>query len=141
MNPLVMLDEGVAFGKALQVYIGDKSYLVVGNGSRMHQDMLKIFLADNNVPFNVELLNGPNFGPAAEGENYRLVGAGWADLHYSDRIELSGHSGSYRISPDKEHAQEISDLLPKRVEIKKSKPVVIKRDEKPDSDLDDIIPF
>lgn len=139
MDHVVMLDgESIIYAKALQVYLKESPYLVIGVEGRKHHEMLKIFLTDNQIPFRETILKGPNFGPTMIGENYRLVGAGWADLNYKDGIELSGYSDSYGISTDEKHARDISDILSdRRVEIKKSKPVVTEKIERAAPGLDD----
>lgn len=146
MDHVVMLDgEGITYAKALQIYLKESPYLIIGGGGRKHHEMLKIFLTDNKIHFIERMLKGPNFGPTMIGENYRLVGAGWVDLNYKDRIELSGWSDSYGISTDEKHARDISDVLQDRqVEVKKSKPVVIEKIERAAPDLDDFddgLPF
>ena len=98
-----MLDGDIKYGKALQIYLEDAPYLVIGSDSNKHHEMLKIFLLDNKITFKEEMLHGPNFGPSAIGENYRLIGAGRAFIHYGGKVELSGQSDSYRISPNKKH--------------------------------------
>ena len=125
MDPLVMLDrKDITFGKTLQVYLGNVPFLVIGEDIRRHHEMLRKFLQDNGVPFVEEPLHGPNFGPQAIGDRYKLVGAGYASL-YQGLIQLWGQSDGYRISSDEKHAREISDLLKdRRVEIQKSEPVV-----------------
>jgi len=142
MDHLVMLDrEDIEYGKALQLYLGNVPFLVIGEDIRRHHEMLRKFLEANGVPFVEKALHGPNFGPTAMGEKYRLVGAGYASL-YDGLIELWGQSDGYRISPDEKHAREISDLLrDRRVEIKKQEPVVIEKTERPSKNLDDEIPF
>jgi len=145
MDPLVIWTEK-KYGKILQLYLKDKPYLIIDDGETMHLEMLEGVLSDNKIPFeNVRL--GVDLGPAAVGKDYRLAGAGWADLTYSDKIVLYGESDSYRIVPDEEHAKDISRLIPKRVEIEKpepstpEKPSVPEKIDTPSPKLNDIIPF
>lgn len=139
MSNLIILDKGIEYGKAIQVYLSNVPYLIVGGESWKHPGMLKKFLLDNDVP-EESWLYGNNFGHQLIGERYKIAGAGWADLWYADKIVLSGQSDSYRISPDEKHAKEISDLLDGKVEIKKSEPIVIE-EYKLTTNWEDEIPF
>ena len=138
---LVMLGRDLILGKSLQVYIEEVPYLIIGRDDRKHNDTLKMFLLNKQIPFIQERLYGPNFGPPAMGDNYRLVGAGLANLLYAGRIVLSGQSDSYRISPNAEHAKEISDILGMAVEIEDPKSTTTTRSEKHLPDKDDELPF
>ncbi len=131
------------FGKSLQLYLDKEPYLVVGDSSIRHHAILKSFLSQHKIPFSEGMLNGPEFGPLAFGEHYQLVGAGRAVLYYSDKIVLSGSSDSYRISSDKKHAREISNLLTKKVKIERVRPLklVTPKKRKPIRSLDDEFPF
>lgn len=143
MSNLIILNEGINYGKAIQVYLDKVPYLIVGDESCWkHPGMLKKFLLDNDIPFEESWLYGNNFGPLALGKGeYKLAGAGWADLWYADKIMLSGQSDSYRMSPNERHAKEISDLLDRKVELKKSEPIVMEERYEPSTNWEDEIPF
>ena len=120
-----MLDEEEDFdtGKALQLYVDMVPVLVIGpdyrRSTQKHGQILETFLTMNKVPFAKGRVGASKDDvPLPIGDRYRLVGAGLASID-SDRIELSDSSFGYNLSPDENHAREITALLGNRiVEIK-----------------------
>ncbi len=125
MDQIVTLgEEKITLGKVLQLYLKDElPYLVIANHVKYHSDILAEFLRNRHIPFNEMRLGANKIGPPAidEAGQYRLVGAGWIRC-YKDGFELSENSTIYGLSPDLNHAKDISMITGKTVIIKKPEP-------------------
>lgn len=96
-------------GKFIQVYANNKPYMRFFNEKTLHGEMLEDLLSDLKIKFNLKYF-GDDYLPEPNGQDYTLVGAGDFIDTKQNKILLRNKSYSYRIKPNKEHAEEISKL-------------------------------
>ena len=114
MNTLIFLPDYKSKDiKALQLYIKDTPHLVICNGNRYHHQSLQELLKREQIPFDSKSFGRRGRGPKQKGNQYQLVGAGYAIIN-PHKIHLHNESEGYRIGINKEHAEKINELITDR---------------------------
>lgn len=115
MDPIIFVEEAgkhTSYGKALQLYLRGKPCLLISPALSRHDDALVHFLTSERIGFRDQIAHDiPNhWRPQAKGDQYHLIGVGWARIHPQE-IVLDVGSDSYLLPPCERHAKEITRLL------------------------------
>jgi len=102
-------------GKFIQFYYKDYPYITIDSEKKNHREIVAGVLRCIGIHFDFEKSRDPRVEdlevPAREGENYKLVGAGYVDLSEGG-YSFSGKSIDYDLRPNQEHFDEVKKINP-----------------------------
>ena len=105
----VIWPEEVGEYKVIQLEVGSQYFLRFHREPILHADMLKFFLEENNIPYEME--EGINY-PFQESEEYRLVGTGYAFIIPGEKEAIFyGRSKGYDIPINTQHLHSIGPFV------------------------------
>ena len=114
-RPVVNWPERSGEYRAVQLYVGDRPYLVLEEGeNKFHAQILRSALVGLNLPFAAAI--GQKTGrsvPSPEGNGYRAVGMGKVRVDIDSRkAKAFGESDDYRLCISVSHLDQIRALQP-----------------------------
>jgi len=99
-------------GKFIQIICDGKYIIKFGSGGDFHNDMLKDFLNENEVPYEVF---GSLGSPLERGDGYFLAGAGYYRLgemvENELKVYLEDESETYRKGPSRSHLEKMGNCF------------------------------
>ncbi len=103
--------------KVVQLYIDSEPRMIFGRAGDLHAEILEAYLSALDIPFEkVELVKTSHPGPMPIGDEYRVVGAGKAELK-GTTLRLMDESLGYQMGPSKKQAEDCKQFIPARLEL------------------------
>ena len=99
--------------KVIQIYVDEKPYLVCGSMSFNHYEILKNFLEERKINFQMIQLRQNFTIPSSNGERYKVCGMGEAEVFPEIKFfQLPyGSSHDYKIGTDKAFNDRLKELF------------------------------